>query len=187
MKSINLFNSLGEFISSTDEGIRNFWKWFGNSVVVDSQGSPLVVNHNSKKIFSKFNADNDEYYFSKDKLKEFGNIEYEVYLKMENPFILNDADSWSNINLSYKDTHFKKVYEEWQSGESEIFLNDGIFLDEIITYAKKQKFDGVIAYNIDEGINNITGTDDYIVFNPNQIKSKHNEGLFNPYNNNIYK
>jgi hypothetical protein len=38
-------NSLGKLIHPTEEGIRNFWKWFGNSKVVDAQGRPLVVYH----------------------------------------------------------------------------------------------------------------------------------------------
>ena len=32
----------------------NFWKWFGNSKVVDSQGNPLVVYHGSSKLFNTF-------------------------------------------------------------------------------------------------------------------------------------
>ncbi len=38
-------NSEGKLIHPTEEGIRKFWKWFGNSVVVDDQGRPLVVYH----------------------------------------------------------------------------------------------------------------------------------------------
>ena len=34
-------NSLGQPIHSTDEGIRNFWEWFGDSKVVDEQGRPI--------------------------------------------------------------------------------------------------------------------------------------------------
>jgi HAMP domain-containing protein len=38
-------NSNGKPIHDTDEGIRNFWRWFGSSRVVDEQGRPLVVYH----------------------------------------------------------------------------------------------------------------------------------------------
>lgn len=35
-------NSAGQPIHHTEEGIRNFWRWFGSSRVVDDQGRPLV-------------------------------------------------------------------------------------------------------------------------------------------------
>ena len=38
-------NSNGQPIHHTEEGIRNFWRWFGSSRVVDDQGRPLVVYH----------------------------------------------------------------------------------------------------------------------------------------------
>ncbi len=38
-------NSNGKLIADTEEGLRNFWKWFGNSKVVDDEGRPLVVYH----------------------------------------------------------------------------------------------------------------------------------------------
>lgn len=38
-------NNLGNPIAPTEEGIRNFWKWFNDSKVVDEQGNPLVVYH----------------------------------------------------------------------------------------------------------------------------------------------
>jgi hypothetical protein len=42
-------NNLGQLIHPTIEGIRNFWRWFGDSKVVDSQGRPLVVYHGTPK------------------------------------------------------------------------------------------------------------------------------------------
>lgn len=40
-------NSEGKPIYPTEEGVRNFWKWFGDRKVVDDQGRPLVVYHTS--------------------------------------------------------------------------------------------------------------------------------------------
>ena len=40
-----------------EEGIRNFWKWFGDSKVVDDQDRPLVVYHGSKSDIKKFKTD----------------------------------------------------------------------------------------------------------------------------------
>lgn len=52
-------NSLGKYIYPTEQGIVNFYKWFGNSKVVDNQGRPLVVYHGSKteQIFRFFDKD----------------------------------------------------------------------------------------------------------------------------------
>lgn len=36
-------NSEGNPIHSTEEGVRNFWRWFGDSEIVDDDGRPLVV------------------------------------------------------------------------------------------------------------------------------------------------
>ncbi|MFM1975254.1 MAG: hypothetical protein RL145_100, partial [Pseudomonadota bacterium] len=38
-------NSEGRQIHPTAEGVRNFWKWFGDSKIVDDEGRPLVVYH----------------------------------------------------------------------------------------------------------------------------------------------
>lgn len=42
-------NSEGQQIAGTEEGVRAFWKWFGDSKVVDDQGRPLVVYHGGRK------------------------------------------------------------------------------------------------------------------------------------------
>ncbi len=38
-------NSKGQPIHPTEEGIRNFWRWFSDSKVVDADGRPQVVYH----------------------------------------------------------------------------------------------------------------------------------------------
>lgn len=67
-------NSEGKQIASSEEGIRNFYKWFGNSKVVDEQGRPLVVYHGSPKRFDEFKPKSfgtaglhEYYYFAKSK------------------------------------------------------------------------------------------------------------------------
>ena len=42
-------NSEGRSIHPTEEGVRNFWRWFGDSKVVDENGKPLVVYHGTSK------------------------------------------------------------------------------------------------------------------------------------------
>lgn len=47
-------NSLGQPIHHTDEGIKNFHRWFGNSSTVDEHGRPLVVYHGTVADFQSF-------------------------------------------------------------------------------------------------------------------------------------
>jgi hypothetical protein len=47
-------NSLGQPIHPTDEGIRNFHRWFGDSSVVDEHRRPLVVYHGTVADFESF-------------------------------------------------------------------------------------------------------------------------------------
>ncbi len=81
-------NSLGKPIHSTKSGIINFWKWFGDSKVVDEQGRPLVVFrgiHNEE-----FGIWTDRQYFSesvyvpRDYLFDYPQKIFAVYLKGEN-------------------------------------------------------------------------------------------------------
>lgn len=58
-------NSEGGLIADTEEGIRNFYKWFGDSKVVDNDGRPLVMYHGTpNKGFEEFNTPS---HFSPDK------------------------------------------------------------------------------------------------------------------------
>jgi ADP-Ribosyltransferase in polyvalent proteins/Large polyvalent protein associated domain 22 len=50
-------NNLGMPLSGTEEGVRAFWKWFGDSKVVDEEGRPLVVYHGTTATFDQFKTD----------------------------------------------------------------------------------------------------------------------------------
>lgn len=49
-------NNTGKPLAQTEEGVRNFWNWFGDSKVVDAQGRPLVVYHGTNADFDVFNT-----------------------------------------------------------------------------------------------------------------------------------
>jgi hypothetical protein len=59
-------NSLGKLIHPTPEGLVAFWKWFGDSQVVDEQGRPLVVYHGTDSDWSVYD-------FSKKRKSNAGN------------------------------------------------------------------------------------------------------------------
>lgn len=43
-----VYNSEGKRINKSAEALTNFWRWFGDSKVVDEQGRPLVVYHGAR-------------------------------------------------------------------------------------------------------------------------------------------
>ena len=47
-------NSNGQPIAQTEEGVRNFWRWFGDGNMVDDSGRPIVLYHGTDKDFSEF-------------------------------------------------------------------------------------------------------------------------------------
>lgn len=49
-----IHNSEGRLIHATEEGIDNFWRWFGDSEAVDAQGRPMVLFHGTTSDFDRF-------------------------------------------------------------------------------------------------------------------------------------
>ena len=49
-------NSEGMPLAGSEEGLRAFWKWFGDSKVVDEEGRPLVVYHGTGDQFEVFDV-----------------------------------------------------------------------------------------------------------------------------------
>jgi len=146
----------------------NFYKWFGDSKVVDEEGKPLVVYHGSAtegiEIFDTNKQKQGQagrgFYFTPnpDRANTYINLQqkrgdgwgrqvYSVYLTMQNPYIFERKDiPMSGVN---QDT------------------------------MKNLGYDGVII--TDGGVET-----EYTVFSPTQIKSINNEGTWNPDDANIY-
>ena len=90
-------NSEGRQIAHTIDGIKNFYKWFGDSKVVDEQGRPLAVYHGSFNKFSEFDKSKINpysqyggkgFFFAKDPemAKMYGDNVYPVYLNAKTDF-----------------------------------------------------------------------------------------------------
>src|SRR5690606_28626678 len=47
-------DSTGRPLGRTEEEVRNFWRWFKDSDVVDDQGRPLVMYHGTRDDFDAF-------------------------------------------------------------------------------------------------------------------------------------
>lgn len=161
-KDRTVYNSNGDRIAKSKEALENFYKWFGDSKVVDEQGRPLVVYHSTDvefSVFDKTKADSSVglpgFYFSSSEQysREYGSITMTVYLKAENVFDIG-----------------KDVPDGWY----ELKTNE-----ERVDLLKKQGYDGVFDYN--------AGATEYTVFEPNQIKSTQNRGTYSESENIYYQ
>lgn len=161
-KEKTVYNSEGQRIAKSKEALENFYKWFGDSKVVDEQGRPLVVYHSTDVEFSVFDKTKEDssvglpaFYFSSNEQysREYGSITMPVYLKAENVFDIG-----------------KNVPNGWY----ELKTNE-----ERVDLLKKQGYDGVFDYN--------AGATEYAVFEPNQIKSTQNRGTYSESENIYYQ
>lgn len=179
-------NSAGQLIHPTEEGIRNFWKWFGDSKVVDEQGRPLVVYHGTRADFSEFDTDRIGQNFAESKGGFFftgsqaaasgyastrggegGNV-MPAHLSLQNPLTL-DTYLWATgdtVESALTDREYKLIdlFDEDPAG--------------VIAYAKDGGHDGIFWKN---------GKDVFAVaFNPEQIKSATgNRGTFDAADPNV--
>ncbi len=120
-------NSNGQPIHPTAEGVRNFWKWFGDSRVVDAEGRPLVVYHGTASSFdtfdtgaigSNYGADSKGFFFTNSPEQAAvhaedagftynGNAEANtvpVYLALKNPSVVKTKgrpNDWYDANTDY--------------------------------------------------------------------------------------
>lgn len=154
-------NSEGNYLGRTEEEIRNFYKWFGDSKVVDEEGKPLVVYHGTTEQFDTFdrtksraNMEIQGNFFSPYGIDAsgYGDNLRAFYIKLENP---------ASEGQSYK---ILKSYQG-QNSAGEKTTNELI----------KQGYDGVNR----EG-------EEYIVFDSNHIKSVDNRGTYSSDTGNIY-
>lgn len=152
-----------------------FWEWFNNSEIINN-GYPIKLYHGSdKKLTSfKFNINSGIYsnyssFTNNKKLAEsYGSIIYEVYLKMNNPYIIDGRGDyiWNIID--------KKNSPD-------------LFFDEIPSYYDGIIFKNVIDFNGRLGSKYILDVSDiYMVRKNTQIKSIQNDGTWDISDSNIY-
>lgn len=119
-KERTVYNSNGERIAKSEPALRNFWNWFGDSKVVDSQGRPLVVYHQTSETFNTFERGRDKagkydyetpggfFFKSSDRnIGIAGNIQMPVYLKAEKTITFDNRQQlqkyWSENIDGYAD------------------------------------------------------------------------------------
>jgi len=164
-----LFEEVKKDITETEE----FKAWFGNSKVVDSSGKPLVVYHGTGSEFEEFSKDfmgdnwhgdlGDGFYFTNKKMiaSEFakdvgGSTILNVYLSLKNPARNSDI----------------------LTDDIQLVLDDDMGFNDMSDVLSKKGFDGIEYTHSD-------GSIEYVVFEPNQIKSVNNKGTFDSGSDNI--
>jgi hypothetical protein len=149
----------------------NFWRWFGGSKTIES-GKPLKLYHGSSENFSNFKLGYNSYssFTNNKKLaKSYGSNIYEVYLKIENPYIIDGKGNYIWKFIGEKDSP-----ESFFSGEVP-FSYDGIIFKNVID------FNGALGSEYVLDISDV-----YMVRNPSQIKSIENDGTWDIGDDNIY-
>lgn len=161
-----VYNSNGDRIAKSKEALENFYRWFDDSKVVDEQGRPLVVYHNSgaprevlSREYARTSIEIQGIFFApqSDPYQEYGPYEHEVYLKIENPADWKTAYQEHGIKLGEREDSGIKV-REW--------LQD-------------KGYDGVMLYEDGQLY-------ELIAFESNQIKSTSNRGTYSESEDNIY-
>lgn len=215
-KERTVYNSNGDRIAKSEPALRNFYKWFGDSKVVDEQGRPLVVYHGSDisgiEIFDvnanaikqrQIGADRGYFFTNSKKVAERfrtaeqqkAEAQYYIENTVREPVDETKYDSQGRpigtvhyvktTPAPYKNFGLYAVYLKAENinefnGEE---IGTGVERDFALGSAKANGKDGVIIYKADTGAGI---ANEYIVFEPNQIKSVNNRGTFSEDTGNIY-
>lgn len=204
-------NSAGRRIARTEEGLRAFYEWFGDSLIVDEKGRPLVVYHgrDARNNFAEFKPNisfrsgflgsvrkvlSPVFFFtpSKTQAHDFAvnransNFYAEVlplYLSISNPIDLTDKNAYKLANRLHLTDRFGEVPAKGDMWK--------IFDEENnIKILKEAGYDGAIiserAAAKSFGNKDKLSQTTYVAFSPNQIKSVDNRGSFSRTDDNIY-
>ena len=175
----------------------SFKEWFGNSQVVDKEGSPLIVYHGTGGDVDEFSnfkfnifpaayfAENKSYSDWFAKIKNGNQLMYKCFLKVQNPI---DLTSFEVRKVTYQDfTTYLKLKYGYDMPENKMLramsdAQNGVWVwqylragaDWLKFIQKSREFDGFHYYennpqDIVNGKENVTLA--WLVLNGNQIKS----------------
>jgi hypothetical protein len=156
-----------------------FTKWFGDSKVVDANGEPLVVYRGEREVVTTYDARElgkslktpfrkAGFFFAPQRAVAEGyammagsDIVTEVYLKLENPFVLDqntfsEVMDWGRLPTQ----KYKTLAAATKAADS------------IVQSAKDAGHDGMVIMGRDGN------PAEYVAFEPTQIKSVNNRGTF---------
>lgn len=157
---------LSEWLSGYDYGIDDVIRWHNFADLIKERGQESYEDARDSGEIQSGNLDSVDLFGANDIHFEIGSEPISVYLKIENPKIV-DAKN-----------------QEWLAGK----FDDSDMID------LSGKYDGSIIKNIREGgptatmrdLSDVPIADDYIVYSNTQIKSVDNRGTFSADTGNIY-
>lgn len=139
-------NSEGRPIHPTLEGVKNFWKWFGDSKIVDEQGRPKVVYHGTNKAFSVFKGFTNWATANETLAKGYAENRSEnrerdarlvpLYMRMLSPLNLRHIEDNFGFDENYRGDNYAESEQYTGLNKAEITVEQ--FLDHIISYAQQQ-------------------------------------------------
>lgn len=152
---VHTTNSDGQPIHHTEQGVKNFHDWFGDSKIVDEHGRPQIVYHGTGKDFSEFTPNS-----------ALGGLIFVA----KNPKQANSFATYGGSRIMPMYAKANKIYPKIVLATNE--HKTGIS-------AKKSGYDAIrVRDSIKDDIN-------LGVFNPSQLKSVYNSGNFSPKTANI--
>lgn len=172
-------NSEGKAIGKSFADVYNFYRWFGDSKVVDEQGRPLVVYHGTSKDFEIFKNTNKRFRNKYDnyEVKDVRGFYFTPDIKSAE--VYSQADEGTpNIKEVYLSLKKPKVYNNYE--------DIAFITSEKVSELKKAGYDGAVYKDRGEFGETDSSMTEYVVFEANQIKSTDNRGTFAPNEDNIY-
>lgn len=195
-KERTVYNSNGDRIAKSKEALTNFWRWFGDSKVVDEQGRPLVVYHGTNAEFDTFDKTKIGSALKKDTIGFFFITDKNVAKTYDKRYVrkpfyrLTEEEKANNDSIEPMSLYLKisnpitvnDVYQEsgfdstYYTSPIDMFdANRSVYND----YAEKHSDkDGIKLY--------AEGQTMFVAFEPNQIKSVDNRGTYSSDTGDIY-
>lgn len=208
-------NSKGQPLAQTEEGVRNFWRWFGDSKVVDAEGKPLVVYHGTTADIEAFDPERA----GQEKYSDWGKGTYftpsadtanyyrgEAAARIDTESdrlweLLQEEEkktTWKDGVPTYTDEH-ARLLDEWRKARATAEDRAGSVMPAYLSlknpltegYSRMPNPD---LANQAKGkghdgiivLNGSGGIDEIVAFRPEQIKSAlGNRGTFDPLNPDI--
>jgi hypothetical protein len=205
-------NSNGQPIAGSVESIEAFWRWFGNSTVVDAQGRPLVVYHGTNEDIDEFDVEalssktgnpnaqlgffftdsNDEASrYSRDWGKDGGNV-MAVYLRIEKPYAMPYKEFDDLAMAAYRSLQSEPGYNAdavvpFGDMDAQRAAAERVAKHEAIAKLQaRERGNSLKAEGFDGAVVKVGGVTEFIAFEAAQIKSATgNRGTFDAASDNI--
>ena len=144
---------------------KNFIDWFGDfinhpelsSKIVDENGDPLIVYHNTDKDFDIFktNAELGAHFGTKSQAKGFGRRLIPVFLNIRNPIRLIDTGEFRGSTLANALVHLGIVEGKYSHKIGDMESEDkwDKAISDVQSKSIKHGYDGAIYLNRREGVN----------------------------------